>query len=140
MRKFRASSGFTLIEMLLVLFIIGILVTVVVVKFGGRQEEARITAARADIKAYSLALDMFELDNGFYPTAEQGLDALVDSAKSGVDAARWRGPYVQSIKKDPWGNAYVYRYPSAKNPRSYDIISYGPNGVEGGGDDITNWD
>jgi general secretion pathway protein G len=123
---------------MLVVVIIGILMTIVVVKLGGRQEEARVTAAHADIKAYSLALDLFELDNGFFPKSEQGLDALVDLGKSGSDATTWKGPYIQSVKSDPWGTPYVYRYPNPTNPRSYQIISYGPNKVEGGGDDITN--
>ena len=74
--KHKSQSGFTLIEIMLVVVIIGILMTVVVVKLGGRQEEARITAAQADIRAYSQALDLYELDNGFYPTTEQGLKAL----------------------------------------------------------------
>ena len=136
----RTQSGFTLIEIMLVVVIIGILMTIVVVKLGGRQEEARITAARADIKNYSLALDLFELDNAYFPTTEQGLDALVNSGKAGVDSTRWKGPYVQSVKSDPWGTPYVYRYPSATNPRGYDLVSYGPNKVEGGGDDISNSD
>ena len=77
-------AGFTLIEIMLVVVIIGILMTVVVVKFGGRQEEARVNAAKADIKNYSTALDLFELDNGFYPSSEQGLQAFVENTHASL--------------------------------------------------------
>ncbi len=138
--KRQLQAGFTLIEIMLVVVIIGILGTIVVVKLGGKSDEAKQVAARADIKNYSTALGLFELDTGSYPTTAQGLEALVSSSKSGADSSRWKGPYVSSVKDDPWGSPYVYRFPAADNPRGFELISHGPNLVEGGGDDITEAD
>jgi general secretion pathway protein G len=133
-----SQAGFTLIEIMLVVVIIGILMTIVVVKLGGRQEEARINAAKADIKNFSTMLGLFELDNGSYPSTEQGLQALITQP---ANALNWKGPYIESnsIHNDPWGHPYIYKYPGEKRPFSYDLYSYGPNGVEGGDDDIANW-
>jgi general secretion pathway protein G len=136
--KRHSQSGFTLIEIMLVVVIIGILMTIVVVKFGGRQEEARINAARADLKSYGTALGLFELDTGAYPNTEQGLQALITQPSNSTG---WKGPYIESntLRNDPWGNPYVYKFPGEKRPFSYDLYSFGPNKVEGGDDDIGNW-
>jgi general secretion pathway protein G len=135
------QEGFTLIEIMLVVVIIGILMTIVVVKLGGRQEQARVTAAQADIRAYSMALNLFELDTGSYPTTEQGLQALITQPTTPPTVNNWKGPYIESgqLHKDPWGNDYLYKYPGEKKPHGFDLYSFGPNRVEGGDDDITNW-
>jgi len=129
--------GFTLVELMLVVIIIGILVAMVMPRLAGRTEQARIAAAKADIELnIASALDLYELDNGSYPTTEEGLNALLQKPAS---ATNWRGPYLKKKPVDPWGNPYVYRYPGTHNV-DYDLYSYGRNGVEGGGDDVTNWD
>src|SRR3989338_7083081 len=136
MRYFK-RSGFTLVELMLVVIIIGILVAMVMPRLAGRTEQARQAAARADIEAnIGSALDLYELDNGAYPTAEEGLNALLAKPQN---APNWKGPYLKKRPVDPWGNPYVYRSPGTHGT-DYDLYSYGRNGVEGGGDDITNWE
>lgn len=135
----RAASraGFTLIELLLVLVILGILAAIVVPKFSGRTEQARITAAQSQIATFGTALDAFEVDNGYYPKGKNGLEDLVQQPR---DAKNWRGPYLKGqVPLDPWGNPYIYECPGKHNPSSYDLMSMGPDGREGGDDDITNW-
>lgn len=134
----RAARGaFTLIELLLVLVILTALAAVVVPKFTRRAEQARITAARTDIANLQVQLDIFEVDTGRYPTTEEGLQALLEEP-AGVQG--WRGPYItRGMPKDPWGRPYVYKQPGDHNVSSYDLYSYGPDGQEGGGDDIDNW-
>ena len=136
MKLYRNNKGFTLVELMLVVIIIGILVATVVPRLAGRTEQARVVAAKADIEAnIGSALDLYELDNGSYPTTEEGLKALLVKSAS---AFNWRGPYLKKMPKDPWGNQYVYKCPGTHNV-DYDLYSYGKNGVEGGGDDITSW-
>jgi general secretion pathway protein G len=132
-----ARRAFTLIELLLVLVILGILAAIVVPKFSGRTEQARETAARTQITTFGTALDSFEIDLGFYP---KGRNGLVDLVQQPRDAQNWRGPYLKGeIPLDPWGNAYIYECPGKHNPSSYDLMSTGADGREGGDDDITNW-
>ena len=128
--------GFTLIELLLVLVILGILAAIVVPKFSGRTEQARITAAQTQISSFSTALDAYEVDNGKYPQGRNGLQDLVTQPR---DAQNWRGPYVKDIPKDPWNNDYIYEAPGKNNQSGYDLMSMGPDGRSGGDDDITNW-
>lgn len=133
----RARRAFTLIELLLVLVILGILAAIVVPKFSGRTEQARVTAAQSQISTFGTALDAFEVDNGFYPKGKGGLNDLIQQPNN---AANWKGPYLKSeIPLDPWGNAYIYECPGKHNPSSYDILSMGPDGRVGGDDDIANW-
>ncbi|MEW6157115.1 MAG: type II secretion system major pseudopilin GspG [Verrucomicrobiota bacterium] len=133
----RRQSGFTLIELLLVLVILGILAAIVVPKFSGRTEQARITAAQTQIANFGTALDAFEVDMGYYPKGKSGLNELFEQPR---DAKNWRGPYLKTeIPKDPWGNEYIYECPGKQNPNSYDLMSMGPDGRVGGDDDITNW-
>ncbi|MFH1854075.1 MAG: type II secretion system major pseudopilin GspG [Candidatus Omnitrophota bacterium] len=131
------KRGFTLIELMLVVIIIGVLVSMVAPRLVGRSEEARVSAAKADIHAnISVALDLFELDNGKYPTTEEGLEALRVKPDSAIN---WKGPYLKREPQDPWGNPYVYSCPGEHNPPDYDLYSYGSDGREGGGDDVVNW-
>lgn len=133
----RRHAGFTLIELLLVLVILGILAAIVVPKFSGRTEQARVTAAESQISTFGTALDAFEVDVGYYPKGRSGLQDLFAQPR---DAINWRGPYLKNeIPKDPWQNEYVYECPGKNNPSSYDILSMGPDGRAGTEDDITNF-
>lgn len=133
--KSHNSRGFTLIEILLVVIIIGILVSLVAPRLAGRSEEARKQAAHADIEGgISLALDLFEVDSGRYPSR---LDDLITKPS---DGANWKGPYIKKgLPKDPWSTPYVYRYPGSNNSSGYDLFSAGPDKQEGTQDDIVNW-
>lgn len=129
----RRKAGFTLIEVLLVVVIIGILVGIAIPRLGGRVRQAQVAAAEADVNNIGMALRLYEVDNGTYPP---NLQALIN--KPG-NAPNWRGPYLEKgLPKDPWGNDYIYQFPGTRNPHSYDLKSYGPDGVESA-DDIGNW-
>ena len=130
-------QGFTLIELLLVLVILTVLAAVVVPKFARRSEQARITAARTDLANLELEIDVFEIDTGRYPTTDEGLGALIAEP---ADVIEWHGPYhTRGIPNDPWGMPYVYKAPGDHNTSGYDLYSFGPDGQDGGGDDIDNW-
>lgn len=136
-KKFKKSArrreGFTLIEVLLVVVIIGILVGIAIPRLGGRVRQAQIAAAEADVNNIGMALRLYEVDNGTYPPSLQALITQPGNARN------WRGPYLEKgLPKDPWGNDYVYSFPGTRNPHSYDLKSYGPDGVESA-DDIGNW-
>jgi len=129
--------AFTLVEMLLVVTIIGILAALVLPKIMGRSEQARTTAARADINGgIKSALDSFEVDNGYYPKGKNGLGDLVNQPR---DAKNWHGPYLDKLPTDPWSSPYIYEYPGKHNQSSYDLYSVGPDGKAGTEDDIGNW-
>jgi len=132
------KRGFTFIELMLVVIIITVLTAMIAPRIAGRTQEAKIAVANADIEAnISMALDLFEVDNGRFPTNEEGLDALFSEPAS---AGNWNGPYLKKKSKplDPWKNQYIYKSPGDHNTRDYDLMSYGPDGVESD-DDITNW-
>jgi len=136
------KRGFTLIEIMLVVIIIGILVAMLVPNIAGRSEQARKAAARADIESnLSTALDLYKMDVGQYPTSEQGLSALMTEPTASPVPAQWSGPYLKKkkIPKDPWGRDYVYVSPGTHNPDSYDLSSLGASGVEGS-DNVNNWE
>lgn len=131
------KKGFTLIELMLVVIIIGILISMVTPRLAGRSEEARIAAGKADINAnIAVALDLYELDNGKYPSTEEGLSALL--AKPAL-SVRWKGPYLKKEPLDPWGRRYLYKSPGDR-AGDYDLYSYGPDGAEGGEDDVVGWE
>ena len=119
--------------MLLVLVILATLAAIVYPKVMGRSEQARVTAAQTQIANFKTALDAFEVDNGYYPKGKNGLLDLIQRPR---DAVSWRGPYLDSIPKDPWNNDYVYDCPGKHNPSSYDVCSGGP---PGGNNPIGNW-
>ncbi len=131
--------GFTLIELMLVLVIISAIAAMVIPRLAGRSEEARRQVAEADIKGnISLALKLYEVDNGQYPTTEQGLKALLEKPAAPPAPRNWKGPYIEQEPLDPWRRPYVYRNPGTHPPRDYDLFSLGPDGTESA-DDIRNW-
>lgn len=138
-KNLRGSSGFTLIELIVVVVIIGLLAGLVLPQFIRQEEKAKLKAARAQIELLATALDTFRLDVGRYPTSEEGLQALRQKP-GGLE--RWDGPYLKKdLPLDPWGKPYNYKSPGDHGP--YDITSYGADGVPGGdGDnrDITSWE
>jgi general secretion pathway protein G len=130
-------NAFTLIELLLVMVILVILASIVVPKMTGYSERARKTKAVTEIESFKSALKMFEIDCGRFPTSEEGLQALTHQP-NGVQG--WKqGGYMDDIPNDPWGNPYQYRSPGQHNPDGFDVFSMGPDGHEGGTDDIGNW-
>ncbi len=138
------EKGFTLIELMVVIVILGILAGLIVPRIMGRPEEARQAKARIQIESIETALKLYKLDNGSYPTTEQGLQALVEPPEVGELAESWReGGYLEKgkIPKDPWGEEYVYLSPGTQG--DFDLMSYGADGEPGGegkNKDITNWD
>jgi general secretion pathway protein G len=133
----RKNPGFTLIELMLVMVILVVLAAVVVPKFTNRSEQAREAAAKTDIRNIETALSTFEIDNGRFPSADEGLAALFEEPQN---ARSWKGPYLmRGMPKDPWGTPYVYRYPATISKSGYDLLSCGPDRREGGDDDIGNW-
>lgn len=140
----RASkqAGFSLTEMMIVIFIMGLLGTMMFVAYGGIFGESNATKARSDVDNLERALEDFARDFGRYPTTEQGLRALV-RAPSGIDEARYRpGGYLNRLEMDPWGNPYQYDASGRRSGKAFDIFSFGADGQEGGEDedaDIGNW-
>ena len=138
------QKGFTLIEIMVVIIILGLLAGLVLPKILGREEEARESSARLQIKAFESALDGYKLDNGVYPSTDQGLDALIRKPEAGQIPPKWReGGYLKParIPKDPWGHDYHYFSPGNEG-REYEIISYGADGEQGGegrNTDIESW-
>lgn len=127
-------KGFTLIELMLVVIILGVLSAMVVPKLAGRSEQARVQAAKTDVNSsLPLALDLYEMDMGSYP---ESLDNLRTRPGSGDN---WRGPYLKQKPMDPWDKAYIYKAPGEHNTDGYDLSSSGPDGQAGTTDDIVNW-
>jgi general secretion pathway protein G len=139
-----SEHGFTLIELLVVLIIIGILAGYIGPKIMGRPEEAKRTKAAMQIKGLETALQLYKLDNGKYPSTDQGLQALVELPESGNLPPKWRkGGYLEKgkVPKDPWSNDFIYLSPGLNS--DFDLMAYGPDGEAGGEDenaDINNWE
>ncbi len=134
------EAGFTLIELMIVVIIIAGLAAMVAPRLVGRTDQAKRAIAKADISSnLSMALKLYYLDNGRYPTTDQGLAALIDAPTSAPVPAKWSGPYLETLPEDPWGNPYKYRYPGTSNKTTYDLYSAGADGIEETDDDIKNW-
>jgi len=138
----RNQRGFTLIEIMVVVVILGILAGIVVPKLLDRPDEAKRTKAAVQIKNFEESISLYKLDNGYYPTTEQGLTALVSKPEVGKIPKKYRaGGYIKKVPMDPWGNNYVFLSPGIHN--EYDLISFGADGESGGEGkdaDINSWD
>jgi len=134
-----SRKGFTMVELLLVLVILGVLAALVMPKFSGTSQRGRVTAAQTQISAFKTALEAFNVDMGVYPQGKNGLNDLIQRPRDGQQ--NWHGPYLQNdaIPKDPWGNDYIYECPGRHNPSFFDIMSLGPSGKPGADDAICNW-
>lgn len=144
LKKFNTQEGFTLIEILIVVVIIAALVSLVGPELFSRVSQANQTAAANQLDIFKLALDNYRLDNGTYPSIQQGLEALIHEPTVSPFPQNWNGPYLEKreIPLDPWGNEYQYRYPGVNNTHRYDLWSYGKDNKEGGtgeDQDVTNW-
>ena len=140
-KQHRAQSGFTLIEIMVVVVIIGILAAAVVTRVMDNPEKARISMAKSNVQSIKQALDLYKLDNFNYPSTDQGLQALVQKPSGSPEARNWKqGGYLESLPKDPWDNDYQYLYPGVN--AEVDVFSYGADGRpsgEGAAADIGNW-
>lgn len=137
--RHHARSAFTILELLLVLVILAVLASIVASRFVGQSQAAKIKAAQTQLSNFNLALGRFEIDMGRYPTTSEGLRALVEKPSDGGKA--WQGPYLDgdAVPKDQWGNEWSYRQPGQHRTDGFDLWSFGPDGREGGDDDIANW-
>ncbi len=140
--RWQNSKGFTLIEIMVVVVILGILAGIVIPKLLDRPEQARRTKAKVEIKSLEEALNLYKLDNGSYPTTEQGLTALVKKPEVGRIPTSYReGGYLKKLPADPWGSQYIYLCPGIHD--DFDIISYGSDGEPGGNGknaDVDSWE
>ncbi|MFA5060673.1 MAG: type II secretion system major pseudopilin GspG [Candidatus Omnitrophota bacterium] len=137
-RKERALSAFTLVEIMLVVIIIGALSAMIIPRLTGRSDQAKVAAAKADVDAHlATALKLYELDNGNFPTTSQGLDALLSKPSGNPAASNWNGPYIERKPVDPWGRSYEYASPG-EHRSDYDLYSKGKNESKED-DDVTNW-
>lgn len=140
----KSDCGFTLIEIMVVIVILGILAGLIVPRIMGRPEEAKQLKAQLQIESLETALKLYKLDSGMYPATEQGLQALVEKPDTGAIPGKWReGGYLEKgrLPKDPWGSDFIYLSPGAHG--DYDIVSYGADGVPGGegkNKDINSWE
>ena len=129
----RRRRGFTLIELIVVIIVLGLLAGLVAPQIFGRVSEAKGVTAKTQIELLGAALDSYRLDNGGYPTTEQGLAALRDKPTRDPVPANWRGPYLRKdIPLDPWGRPYVYTFPGTRNKHGFDLLSLGRDGKAGG--------
>ena len=134
------AGGFTLIELIIVVIIISVLAGIVLPSFRGRTEQAKKAAVKAQLSVIGSALELFETDNGFYPSSEQGLDALIKKPEALTADDAWKGPYLKRNPVDPWGCRYFYIYPAQQSQETYDLYSAGPDRKPQTPDDIRLWD
>lgn len=139
--KFKHQQGFSLVEILLVVIIIGTLSAMILPRLTGRSDQARKAAAKADVEInIATALKLYELDNGFFPSTEQGLEALLSKPTIPPVPQNWNGPYLEKKPVDPWGRPYLYESPGTHRPHDYDLASAGKNNKpDATDDDIANW-
>src|SRR5450755_2587047 len=126
----KTSDAFTLIEIMVVVVILGILAATIIPQFIGTTQDAKVSAAKSQIAELESALERFYVHMDRYPTAEEGLAALV-TAPAGAES-KWRGPYIKQLRNDPWGNPYQYSFPGTHHPTSFDVWSRGSDGADGG--------
>lgn len=139
-RTTRPEGGFTLIEIMVVVVILGILAATIIPQFMGTTQDAKISTAKANVTELETAVERFYIHMDRHPTNEEGLAVLVDPPSGGDQ--KWRGPYIKLLRPDPWGNPYQYRIPSVRRRSGFDLWSRGADGGDGGeGDaaDIGNW-
>lgn len=141
-QNLKANRGFTLIEIMVVMVILGLLVAIVAPNIMGRSDQAKVTVAETQLSNIANALDLYRLDNSQYPSTQQGLEALVSKPSGSPEPKNWNPDgYLKSVPEDPWGSEYQYVSPGTEGP--YDLYSYGSDGQEGGeGDaaDISAWE
>lgn len=135
----KKNNGFTLMEIMLVVVIIGILATAVLPRLARQIPYVQNKIAASDITTLENLLETYFMQNGDYPTTEQGLRALVEKPSSPPIPRNWNGPYVRKIPVDPWGNEYKYSFPGEHNRDEFDLLSIGRDQQQGTDDDITNW-
>jgi general secretion pathway protein G len=135
----KRDAGFSYVEMMVVVFVMGLLSTVIFLNVAPSSEKSRVVKAQSDVAALESALEMYSLDMVNYPAPDVGLQALKGTPSATGDSAARPGGYLKRLREDPWGNAYHYNLPGVRSGGAYDVFSAGPDGTPGNQDDIGNW-